>query len=97
MTRLIYSQLSLNDLEKILDFIASDNPRAAIAFSEGLIRTCELIAQHPEMGQQREDIAPSIRLFVHEGYAIYYRYDEDAVRIQRFLHPAQDISSQSFG
>ena len=56
MKRLIYSERSLADLADILDYIARDNPAAAVNFGAGVISTCELIAKNPNIGQRREDV-----------------------------------------
>jgi toxin ParE1/3/4 len=95
--RLSYSALALDDLEGILDYIARDNPDAARAFVGALIETCHLIAEQPEVGVQREELASDLRLFIHRGYGIYYRNLDADVMIERVLHPALDVGRQSFG
>jgi plasmid stabilization system protein ParE len=96
MKRLSYSELALDDLRGILDYIASDNPSAATGFVDALIERCHLVAQNPEIGVQREDVAIDLRLFTYHGYGIYYRTLDAEVRIERVLHPALDVGSQTF-
>ncbi len=100
MMRLTYSGRSFDDLEGILNFIARDKPVAAIAFTEKLIGTCELIAQNPEIGTRQENLAASLRLFSYRGYGIYYRHLDNKIRIEirieRFLHHSLDVGQQSF-
>lgn len=97
MKRLSYSQLALDDLKSILDFIARDKPEAAVSFVDSLIERCRFLAEHPELGMQREDLAPALRLVTHRGYGIYYRNLTEDVMIERVLHPALDVGRQSFG
>ena len=97
MKRLLYSEIAMQDLEGILDYIARDKPIAARAFVDGIIETCRLISRNPEIGMRREDLVPSLRLFSHRGYGIYYRNLDDEVRIERVLHPSLDVGRQSFG
>lgn len=97
MKRLLYSAVATDDLKGILDYIARDKPDAARAFVDALIDTCHLIAEHPEMGMRREDLAPELRLFTHRGYGIYYRNLDTEVLIERVLHPSLDVHRQSFG
>jgi toxin ParE1/3/4 len=97
MKRLLYSKIAMDDLKGILDFIAKDNATAARSFIDAIIATCHLLAQHPEMGMLREDVAPTLRVFWHQGYGIYYRNHDSELMIERVLHPALDNRRQSFG
>ena len=98
MMRLIYSDLSLNDIEGIVHYIGRDNPPAAMRFGEGILDTCRLLETNPELGVQRKDLGQGLRLFTYRGYGIYYRIDraKQAVLIERVLHPALDVRHQSF-
>jgi toxin ParE1/3/4 len=96
MKRLRYSDLAIDDLKTILDYIARDKPEAAQAFVDAIVERCHLLVEHPELGVRREDLAPSLRLFTHRGYAIYYRNLDADVMIERVLHPALDVRRQSF-
>jgi len=96
MKRLIYTEKALADFKSILDYIALDNPEASVKLGQGLLETCELIAQQPEIGVRKGTHGSTQRRFTHRGYAIYYRNLEHSVRIQRFLHPSLDARKQSF-
>jgi len=95
MKRLLLSENSLADLDSILDYIARDNPRAAVDFGEGFIKQCQLIGQHPDLGVCKGKPGTTQRMFTYRGYAIYYRHLEHCVRIQRLLHPSLDVRKQS--
>jgi len=97
MKPLFYSELAVDDLKGILNYIARDKPNAARAFVDALIERCHLIAENPEIGMRREDLAPALRLSTHRGYGIYYRNLDTGVMIERVLHPSLDVSRQSFG
>jgi toxin ParE1/3/4 len=97
MKRLLYSEFATDDLKGILEYIARDKPVAARTFVDEIIETCHLIAENPEIGMRREDLAPALRLFTHRGYGIYYRNLVSEVLIERVLHPSLDIRHQSFG
>ena len=60
---LLYSQFATHDLNDILDYIARDNSTAARSFVDDIIETCHLIAENPQMGTRREDLAPALRMF----------------------------------
>lgn len=97
MKSLRYSEFASTDLEGILDYISRDKPGAARVFVDAILETCRLIAKNPGMGMLRDDLAPNLRLFTHRGYGIYYRNHEDAVMVERVLHPSLDIHRQLFG
>ena len=97
MKRLLYSDLATGDLKVILGFIARDKPIAARSFINAIIETCHLIAENPDMGMRREDLAPTLRMFTHRGYGIYYRNLDTEVTIERVLHPSLDVRRQVFG
>jgi toxin ParE1/3/4 len=97
MKRLLSSKIAVNDLQGILDFIAKDDPVAARSFIDAVIATCHRLAQHPEMGMLREDVAPTLRVFWHQGYGVYYHNLDSELMIERVLHPSLDIRRQSFG
>lgn len=96
MTRVLYSEKSLEDLAAIFEYVAKRNPGAAEKLGRGLIDVCNLIGNYPELGSQQDQISPGLRQFSHRNYAIYYRIRDNAVRITRFLHHAQDAGRQSF-
>jgi len=90
MKRLIYAETSLEDLRQLFDYAAKNNLGVPDKIAEELMETCELIAQFPEMGQRREEAGARIREFVKGKYSIFYRNDEEVVRIQGFVHGSMD-------
>ncbi len=98
MMRLIYSPRSLDDFDLILKHIAEDNPKAAVRLGEDILKTCELLKSHPQMGQQKDDLGKGIHRFTCRGYGIYYRIDNQrqVVTIGRFLHPRLNIAPEQF-
>jgi len=98
MMRLIYADHALNDLEGTMDYIGRDNPAAAVRFGEGLLKTADLLEKNPELGVACHDLAKGLRVFTYRGYGLYYRIDklQQAVVLERVLHPALDVRRQSF-
>jgi len=75
-----------------------DNPAAAVRFGEGLLKTADLLEQNPELGFARDELAKGLRVFAYRDYGLYYRIDaqQQAVILERVLHPALDVRRQSF-
>lgn len=94
--RLEFSPKSLEDLHGILVRIAQDKPPAAEVFVSKLEERCNLIASFPQIGTDRTDLMPLLRVFTYRGYSIYYRVLEDHVRIERVFHPGINITKDLF-
>jgi toxin ParE1/3/4 len=75
MTRVVYTPRARRDLIRIVETIASDNRRAAIAFASRLERHCSLLATVPEMGRERPEIGRGVRSLVQGNYLIFYRWN----------------------
>ena len=91
MPRVLRSDLAEGDLVEIWLFIAQDNPDAADRFLDLLSQKCELLAESPEMGRQRDELAPALRSFPVGRYVIFYRLIEDGIEIARVLSAYRDL------
>lgn len=73
------SQLRLLEIE---EFIAEDNPTAAINFVDELISTGESIIDKPEKGRIVPELAiENIRELIHKNYRIVYIIKKKSVDI----------------
>lgn len=81
---------AFNDLESISDYIALDNPTAALAMIDTIERMTDGLAEHPQRG--RDGRLPGTRELVIPGtaYISVYRLKSDRVEILRVLHSAQN-------
>lgn len=88
---------ALDDLELIWAFIATDDPEAADRVLEAAYGICKILAEHPELGRQRQFARPEllgIRSFVitdFPNYIVFYRVQAPGIQIVRVLHGARDI------
>ena len=98
MIRLIYTPRSLHDFDRILERINLDNPAAAVQLGEDIIKTCELLEQHPLLGEVQDDLSPGLRRFICRGYGIYYLPIEadDVLYVVRILPPRLNIVPELF-
>jgi len=53
-----FSDAAIADLEKICDYLALNNPDAAIALFEKIRQKCKTVAQFPNMGKNYNRLAP---------------------------------------
>ena len=80
-----------SDLEGIWFYIAQDNPEAADRFIRAIISRFPRLAAMPQMGRQREELAPRLRSFPVGRYVIFYRPLDNGVEIVRVLNGARDL------
>jgi len=82
---------SEEDLIEIWLYIAQDNPAAADRVLEDMEHRFIMLADNPQMGRYRPDIAPELRYFISGKYLILYRTPTDGVQIVRVIHGARDL------
>lgn len=81
------------DLQEIKDYIAQDNPDAALRTVRSIISKIESLAEFPLMGAalaQKIKVKSNYRYLVEGNYLIFYIYEGDMVSIQRVLHAKRD-------
>jgi plasmid stabilization system protein ParE len=88
--RVIFSLRSQQDLRRIVERIARDNPVTAERFGMELISHAEMLARAPEIGVPMSD-RPGARFFPVGPYLIIYRLEPSKreLRILRFWHGAR--------
>ena len=85
------SSQALLDVAGIALRIAQDNPSAAARWLELIDEKFRLLAQMPEMGRTRFELAPNLRSLPVGNHVIFYRPAPDGIQIIRVLHGARDI------
>jgi toxin ParE1/3/4 len=86
-----------SDVEAIGDYIAEQDPTAAVRLIEALVRRWDLLTLHPFSGAPRDDIAPGIRHLIVGEYLTLYRVGDDAIEIIRVLHGRRNIDAGDVG
>jgi toxin ParE1/3/4 len=92
MSKPHYSTLAAQDLYENAEYIARDKPDAAYRWVEKIEATCELLAENPEVGEQRQTRGYGpCRSFTCGNYVIFFRAVSDGVEIVRILRAERDI------
>ena len=71
--------------------IAADNPAAADRLIDEIDAKLRLLAEAPNLGRARDDIAPNVRHFPVGNYLIFYTPGPDASSVVRILHGARSL------
>ena len=90
-----FSPAAERDLEEIGDFIAQDNPRRALSFVVELREIATAVEYSPLAWPERADLLPGLRMRRFGRYLIFYRADQNGIRIERILHASRDIGSDT--
>ncbi len=75
MATVVYSARALSHLERAFQFLASENPGAAIAVAGAIRSAVENLAAHPLLGRRvHGDIRELVISYGQTGYIALYRF-----------------------
>ena len=95
--KLLYRPAAREDLDSIFDFIAPDSPDRALGFVEQIRTQCLILRDFPDLGRERTDLGPGIRLLPMFGRVVVaYRSLPDAVEVVRVFYGGRDYEALSF-
>ncbi len=76
MARVVYSPAAEGDFVDIAAYIAQDKPSAAFRWAQAIREKSQLLAEQPEMGEERYGFGvPGCRSFSIGGYVVFYPCD----------------------
>lgn len=81
------------DLEDILRALNQNYPATAERYAAEFERKGQMLAQFPEIGRSRPELAPNLRSLLVRPYILFYRIQGDEVQILRILHGKRDLAS----
>ena len=89
----IISEPANLDLEHIADYLGA-NYGLSISeqFIQGIATRLQYIAQFPNIGRSRDELAPGLRSLPYEQYLIFYRIQASTIEIIRVASGYQDLS-----
>lgn len=88
MPELEWRQTAREDLRAIFEFIADDNPTAALALLEEIEVKVGRLPEHPQAYRVGR-VNGTREMVVRPNYLVVYRETPDLVSILRILHAAQ--------
>jgi toxin ParE1/3/4 len=92
MSGYIFSNEAAADFDALLDYIAVDSVQAAIDVHTRFLEVFRLLAENPDAGHYRDDLASrALRFFPVYSYMIVSISGSQPVEIVRILGAAQDI------
>lgn len=91
MAEVIWADPALSDLDAIGDYIALENPVAALTLVERVFRHVGQLADHPESGSRPQDLGrrSRYRQIIEPPCRVLYRYDRGTVFILHIMRTEQ--------
>jgi len=86
--RLVWTRPANLDRKQIREYIAQDNPTAALALDELVSEKASRLVDHPGLGRPGR-VDGTRELIAHQNYILVYDVAEDTVRVLRVLHAAR--------
>lgn len=87
--RLVWEEESLNDREKIFEFLYDFNPSVAERTDSMIEAKVENLLKHPLMGVQRDNVRGRLLIIPDISMIVSYWLDGDTIHIMRVLHQKQ--------
>lgn len=91
--KFIISPLARRNIEEIVRYIAEDNVTAALKLQDQFEQAFRTLAQFPDAGHRRRDLAGNRNLlfWTTGNYLVPYRVRSKQIEIVAVLHASRDI------
>ena len=86
--RIRWRPLAEADWDAIIDYIAHDNPHAAIELGDTINERVAELPAYPKLHRLGR-VKGTPEMVVHPNYVVVYRVRRDSIEIVRVLHSAQ--------
>ena len=93
--KIIWSPTARTKTKEILEYVAEDNPDAALTLIDQFEVKVEKLKENPELGRVLPELKnDKIReLVVHKNYGVIYEINPDIIEILTIRHFRQNFSS----
>jgi toxin ParE1/3/4 len=86
------TRIARQDLTEIQTYIAKDKPNTANRYMWILKEKCQMLADNPGLGIQRQEYL-GLYKFPVDDYLIFYRPSADGIDVIRVLHGSRDVEN----
>lgn len=92
MVKIVWTDLAIEDLRSIHEFITKDSKRYADRYIEKLITRVDQLENFPKSGRVVPEFnSPTIRELIEGNYRIVYKVTTNQVAILRVHHAARQL------
>ena len=86
---LVWLKRAIHDRDAQLDYIAQDNPLAAISQGDRIDEQVDILVQHPQMGRQGRKQGTREFVIGRTPFIVVYRINGKRIELLRLLHGSQ--------
>ena len=90
MPRLRWSLAARYDVVRLYDFLAHENPEAAVRAVHAIRQGIKVLGKHPAIGRPVDETPPEFREWIiefgHGSYVVLYRFDRKEAVILAIRH-----------
>lgn len=91
--KIFYTLNAVRDLERLHNFIAEKNPKAAAEISQKLVDAVQRLIDFPMLGRKaKEEEDASLRDLITGNYIIRYFILQSEIHILRIWHGREDVT-----
>ena len=91
---IFWEEESLNDREKIFEFLFDFNPSAAEKTDQTIEAKIEILLEHPLIGVKRDLCRGRVLIIPEISMVFSYWIEGDTIRIMRVLHQKQNFPAE---
>lgn len=88
-----FSDIAIQDLEDLCEYITQTNPKAASRTFDSIRQRAKLLATFPNMGKPYDRLAPNLRGSIVNDYIILYYPKDDGIDIARIVSGYRDLEA----
>lgn len=92
MTKIIWTEPAVADLQAIVDYISRDSETFAIAFAQKVLKAADKLQTFPQIGRPvPESDRDDIKELIFQNYRIIYRIGVTNIVILAILHGSRNL------
>jgi toxin ParE1/3/4 len=88
-----FSELAIQDLNEICDFIAQTNIQVASQLFDAIRQKCKLVANFSHMGKEYPWLLTGLCGFVVDDYIIFYYPRQDGIDVVRVISGRRNLKA----
>lgn len=86
---LVWLKKAIHDRDAQLDYIAQDNPMAAVTQGDRITEQIDILQQHPQMGRPGRKQGTRELVISRTPFIVVYRIKAKRIELLRVLHGSQ--------
>ena len=86
---LVWLKRAIHDRDAQIDYIAQDNPLAAVSQGDRIDAQVDMLLQHPQMGRPGRKQGTRELVISRTPFIVVYRINGNRIELLRLLHGSQ--------